>query len=215
MIILFLGPPGSGKGTQAKKLVVEKKWPQLSTGDMLRAAIKAQTPLGIKAKTAMDKGELVSDEVVIGLISERIKEADCRDGFILDGFPRTIPQAQELDKILGLASKKIEKCVLFNVQDQDLIERLSGRRTCSKCQASYHVKFSAPKISETCDSCGTSPLLQRDDDKAEVIKKRLDVYKAQTQPLVAYYQAQNKLSTIDASASQDIVEKSLFKALAL
>jgi adenylate kinase len=215
MIVLFLGPPGSGKGTQAKKLVAQMGWPQLSTGDMLRSAIKNETPLGLKAKLAMDKGELVSDQVVIGLISERIKDSDCSHGFILDGFPRTIPQAEALDILLDQSGKKIEKCVLFQVEDHALIDRLSGRRTCPKCQSSFHILFSPPKTAEKCDNCGTSPLLQRDDDKSEVIKKRLDVYKKQTEPLVEYYLIQGKLSKIDASQNQDKVENNLYNTLGL
>ncbi len=212
MILIFLGPPGSGKGTQAKRLVTEKGWPQLSTGDMLRASIKAGETLGQKAKTYMDRGELVPDDVIVGLIEERTKAKDAANGFILDGFPRTIPQAEALKKMLERKNSSVNCVLSFNVSDRDLVERLSGRRTCSKCGEVFHVKFSPAKKADVCDKCGGS-LIQRDDDKAEVIQKRLSVYHQQTSPLVEYYEKAKKLVALDASASPDKVWDTIMDAL--
>lgn len=213
MILIFLGPPGSGKGTQAKRLTVERKWPQLSTGDMFRANISKGTPIGVAAKKIMDAGQLVPDEVVIGMIRERIEDPDCALGFILDGFPRTIPQAEALDEMLAAKNLKVERVVEFKIDDSELVGRLSGRRTCSKCGAMYHVKSSPPKVAGTCDSCGGN-VVQRDDDHENVIQKRLQVYHAQTSPLVAYYAGHGKLKTLDASKSMDYVFGTLHSAIA-
>lgn len=213
MILILLGPPGSGKGTQAKKLSADRGWPQLSTGDMLRAAIRNGTELGLKAKSFMDQGALVPDEVVIGLIAERTKEADCSKGFILDGFPRTIPQAQALDQMLASAGKSVGRVVLFEIQDQELVARLSGRRTCPKDGNMYHVATAKPKADGVCDQCGTA-LIQRDDDQPAVIQKRLGVYHQQTSPLADFYRAQNKLRAIDAACSPERVTGDLESALA-
>ena len=212
MILILLGPPGSGKGTQAKRLMAQKQWPQLSTGDMLRSAIKQGTPLGLEAKGFMDKGALVPDEVVIGLIRERTQQADCKAGFILDGFPRTLPQASALDVMLQNQSRQVDRVVLFEIPDSELIRRLSGRRTCSKCGAMYHIENLKPKKDGVCDQCGSS-LLQRDDDRAEVIQKRLEVYHRQTSPLAGFYQAQGKLKKIDAIVAPDSVSEALAQAL--
>ncbi|OFZ79129.1 MAG: adenylate kinase [Bdellovibrionales bacterium RIFOXYD1_FULL_53_11] len=212
MIMIFLGPPGSGKGTQAKRLVGERGWPQLSTGDMLRSAISNGTSLGLEAKSFMDKGQLVPDSVVIGLISERIESGDCQSGFMLDGFPRTIPQAEALDKMLLEQGRKVERVVLFDVKDNELVRRLSGRRTCLKCGSMYHVEFTRPSRDGICDKCGEM-LVQRDDDKTAVISKRLEVYHQQTAPLVGYYRKQGKLRELDASVQPDTVYESLIKAL--
>jgi adenylate kinase len=212
MILILLGPPGSGKGTQAKRLMSERQWPQLSTGDMLRAAIKSGTRLGLEAKAFMDKGSLVPDSVVIGLIEERIQEPDSKDGFILDGFPRTIPQADALDAMLQSQRRQVGRVVLFEIPDSELVSRLSGRRTCSKCGAMYHVDTMRPKKSDVCDQCG-SGLIQRDDDKPEVIQKRLQVYHQQTAPVAGFYRKQGKLTSLDATQSPDTVSKSLAQAL--
>ena len=212
MILVLLGPPGSGKGTQAKRLVAEKKWPQLSTGDMLRSAIAAKTPLGMEAKSYMDKGALVPDSVVIGLISERIKQADCISGFILDGFPRTVPQAEALDQVLQSSGRKVDCTLLFAMDDKELVSRLSGRRTCLKCGAMFHVETMKPKKPGFCDVCG-SELVQRDDDKIEVIQKRLAVYHEQTSPLEKYYLKKGVLITLDASQSVEIVTKAINQAM--
>ena len=212
MILVLLGPPGSGKGTQAKRLVTERKWPQLSTGDMLRAGISQGTKLGLEAKSYMDKGGLVPDEVVIGLIAERTKAADCQPGFILDGFPRTIPQAEALDKMLEASGRKVDRAVLFNIDDSELVSRLSGRRTCLKCGSMYHIQTTRPKVEGVCDQCG-SALVQRDDDQIAVIQKRLQVYHQQTSPLVQYYKGVGKLRSLDATKEPDQVTQALALAL--
>jgi adenylate kinase len=212
MILIFLGPPGSGKGTQAKRLVSEKGWPQLSTGDMLRASIKAGEPLGQKAKTFMDRGELVPDDVMVGLIEVRTKLPDCSKGFVLDGFPRTIPQAEVLGKMLAKVVKKVNAVLMFDVSDKELITRLSGRRTCSKCGEVFHLTYSPPKKQNVCDKCG-SALIQRDDDKEDVIKNRLDVYLKQTSPLVEYYKKSSHFVKLDAAQSPDQVWSKISDAL--
>ena len=212
MILVLLGPPGSGKGTQAKRLIAERGWPQLSTGDMLRSAIGKGTKLGLEAKTFMDKGSLVPDAVVIGLIRERIQAPDCNAGFILDGFPRTIPQAETLDSMLKEAGRKVDAAVLFDIADGELVGRLSGRRTCPKCGAMYHVQTLKPKKDGICDACGGS-LIQRDDDQVAVIEKRLKVYHDQTSPLVKYYEKKSLLKTLDASLAPDTVYENLTRAL--
>jgi adenylate kinase len=212
MILILLGPPGSGKGTQAKRLVTEKGWPQLSTGDMLRTAIAQGTKLGLEAKSYMDRGALVPDDVVIGLIQERTTQSDSKNGFILDGFPRTIPQAEALDKMLSQKGRKVDGAVLFDIPDSELVRRLSGRRTCLKDGSMYHVESLRPKKDGVCDQCG-SPLVQRDDDQEDVIQKRLEVYHRQTAPLAAYYRGQGKLKTLDATQSPDVVASALSKAL--
>lgn len=212
MILILLGPPGSGKGTQAKRLVKERGWPQLSTGDMLRANISQGTKLGLEAKSFMDRGALVPDQVVIGMIQIRTQEPDCAQGFILDGFPRTIPQADALAKMLGEQNRKVDRAVFFQIPDSELVKRLSGRRTCVKCGAMYHIESAPPKNGSVCDACG-SPLVQRDDDKPEVIQKRLAVYHQQTAPVVDYYRKQGKLREIDATLAPEAVSKELHKAL--
>ncbi|MCM2276573.1 MAG: adenylate kinase [Oligoflexia bacterium] len=212
MILVLLGPPGSGKGTQAKKLVTERGWPQLSTGDMLRTAIGKGTALGLEAKSYMDRGALVPDSVVIGLIGERTSQPDCRSGFILDGFPRTIPQAEALDQMLLGRGGQVEKAVLFEIDDSELVSRLSGRRTCTKCGAMYHIQSAPPKKAGICDSCGSS-LIQRDDDQVDVIAKRLVVYHQQTAPLAEFYRKQGKLTSLDASLPANDVSQALSRAI--
>lgn len=208
MILIFLGPPGSGKGTQAKRLVAEKQWAQLSTGDMLRTAITQGTSLGKEAKQFMDSGALVPDSLVVGLIGERSRERDCATGFILDGFPRTIAQADALGEMLKAQGRKVDKVILFNIPDSELVKRLSGRRTCTKCGSMYHVVSAPSKKGGVCDNCG-SLLVQRDDDRSEVIQKRLEVYHRQTSPLVGYYEQRGNLVTIDANRPPEDVEQSL------
>ncbi len=212
MIIVLLGPPGSGKGTQAKRLISEVKWPQLSTGDMLRSAIGAGSQLGKEAKSFMDRGALVPDSVVVQLIADRTRNEDCRAGFVLDGFPRTLPQAEALDQMLATRGRGIDHAVLFDVPDADLLERLTGRRTCAKCGAMYHLQAAQPKKQGICDQCG-SALIQREDDRAEVIKKRLEVYHAQTSPLIEYYKKQEKLKTVNATQAPDLVFQAFKKIL--
>ena len=194
MILVFLGPPGAGKGTQAKLLSQRMGFLHLSTGDLLREAVKNQTPLGKKAKEYMDRGELVPDELIVQLIEETMP----KDGnVILDGFPRTVNQALALEEMLKGKGKKISKVLFFDVPDEVIIDRLSGRRVCSECGAVYHVKYNPPKVEGVCDLCGGS-LVQRDDDKEEVVKKRLEVYRKQTQPLIEFYQDRSIIYRLDA-----------------
>lgn len=208
MISIFLGPPGSGKGTQAKRLSNLKGWPQLSTGDMLRGNIQAGTKLGLEAKSLMDQGLLVSDSVVIGMIDERINASDCSNGFILDGFPRTIIQADALNELLELKNLKLNRVFEFSIPDEVLISRLTGRRTCLKCSSMFHIVSAPPKIFNICDKCG-SELVQRQDDSEEVISKRLKVYHQQTSALVQYYSDKNLIKKIDATLSVEVVEKNI------
>lgn len=212
MILIFLGPPGAGKGTQAKRLAKERGWPHLSTGDMFRFAISQGTEIGKKAKAFMDQGQLVPDEVTVGVIRERIQKADCKNGFLLDGFPRTIPQAEVLDEMLSDQNRQVDRVVLFEMSHEPLVKRLSGRRTCPSCSAMYHLESQKPSQSGICDTCGAA-LIQRDDDQPEVIQKRLEVYERQTAPLASFYSEQGKLRTIDADQPQDRVYSDLKKAL--
>lgn len=212
MILILLGPPGSGKGTQAKRLGVEEKWPHLSTGDMLRSAITQGTQLGLKAKTFMDQGLLVPDEVVIGLISERVQQVDCKNGFILDGFPRTIPQAVALGVMLNALSLHLDRVFSFEIKESELINRLCGRRTCPKCGAMYHVESVPPLQDMICDQCGTG-LVQRADDQIDVVQRRLKVYQQETAPLVDFYRKEGRLICLDAAQSANAVALELKKAL--
>ncbi len=195
MNLVFLGPPGAGKGTQAKRLAQELKLKHISTGDILREAVKEGTPLGKKAKEYMDRGELVPDELIIALIEEVVPDSG---GVILDGFPRTLEQAKALDAMFEKKGLSIDKVILFDAPDDAIVERLSGRRSCPSCGAVYHVKFNPPKENELCDTCGTK-LVQREDDREEVVRKRLEVYRKQTAPLIEYYEAKGLLVRLDAS----------------
>lgn len=195
MRIVLLGAPGSGKGTQAKLLVEKYKIPQISTGDELRAAVAAGTELGKRAKVAMDAGQLVSDDIVLGIIQERLSKPDARSGFILDGFPRNIPQAQALDAMLARMGQPLQLALLIDVDREVLMKRLTGRRTCGSCGAIYNIYFSPPKTPGKCDKCGGS-LQHRSDDNEDTVRKRLEVYEQQTAPLVSYYKAQGKLRTV-------------------
>jgi adenylate kinase len=202
MRVILLGAPGAGKGTQSKRLVEKYGIPQVSTGDILRAALKNETSLGLKAKSFMDKGELVPDAVVIGIIEERLAENDCQKGFILDGFPRTVAQADALERTLQGMKQFIESVISMNVDQQELVERLSGRRMCSNCGQGYHVKFNTPSKDGICDKCGEN-LYQRDDDREDTIKERLKVYDNQTSPLISYYNDKGLLSEIDGSGKEE------------
>lgn len=212
MNIILLGPPGAGKGTQAERMIERYKIPQISTGDMLRAAVAAGTELGKTAKEYMDKGQLLPDEIVIGIVDERLKEDDCKNGYMLDGFPRTVAQAEALDEALNKAGSQIDHVVSIDVPDEELVKRLTGRRACKGCSAGYHVMFKPPKKEGVCDNCG-GELYQRDDDNEETVKNRLNVYKEQTMPLIDYYQAQGKIRPIDGVGSLDEVFERITKVL--
>jgi adenylate kinase len=200
--LVLLGAPGAGKGTQAKKLIDKYGIPQISTGDILRQAVADGTPLGKEAKAVMDKGELVPDSVVLGLVEERLKQDDCKKGYILDGFPRNTAQAEALDKILGTLGMSLGAAVSVDVPMEDLMKRLTGRRTCKGCGQMFNVYFSAPSKEGVCDKCG-GELYQRDDDQEETIKKRLDVYEAQTAPLADYYKGKGILKSIAGTGGID------------
>ena len=211
MQLLMMGPPGAGKGTQAAKLVEKYKIPQISTGDMFRAAVKAGTPLGLKAKACMESGSLVLDEVTIGIVRERLGKDDCKNGFILDGFPRTVAQADALNQILSELGKKISCVLNINVPADYLIERAVGRRICKGCGATYHVKFNPPK-GEVCDECG-GELYQRADDNAETMSNRLNAYEASTRPLIDYYKAAGVYHEVDGSQPIEKVTEALENVL--
>lgn len=213
MRIVLLGAPGSGKGTQAKLLVQRKGIPQVSTGDLLRAEVAQGSPLGQKAKAAMDAGELVSDEVVLGMIRRRLNEPDARNGFILDGFPRNLTQGEALDELLQEIGQPIDHAVHIKVSRGALMQRLTGRRTCESCGQMYNVYSSPPKREGICDRCG-GRLLQRDDDNEETIARRLDVYQQQTEPLIGYYERQGKLVTVLGEGEVDDVFSRLMDVLA-
>jgi adenylate kinase len=204
MNLVLFGPPGAGKGTQAKFIVACFRIPQISTGDMLRTAVKEQTPLGLVAKQIMESGGLVPDEVVLGIVRERIVHSDCDNGFVLDGFPRTIPQADALVSILSGLNKKINHVISLDLDRSEIVQRLSGRRTCSSCGKGYHIINDPPKSEGRCDSCHAE-LMQREDDREETVLKRLAVYDQQTAPLKAYYEHVGLLRHIDGSGTiQDI-----------
>lgn len=202
MNIILLGPPGAGKGTQAKRLVDKYHIPQVSTGDMLREALKEGTPLGLEAKKYMDQGALVPDSVVIGLVQERIRKPDAAKGYMLDGFPRNVSQAQALDSMLEQMSQKIDHVVSVEVPNTELLGRLTGRRTCRACGAGFHVMFDPPRKEGVCDKCG-GELYQRADDNEATVKSRLEVYEQQTKPLIDYYEGQGKLRHIDGVGKMD------------
>ncbi len=212
MHILLMGPPGAGKGTQAANLVTEFGIPHISTGDMFRAAVKEGTELGKQAKACMDAGKLVPDEVTIGIVRERLAKDDCKKGFILDGFPRTVEQADALDGILKDLGLAITRVLNISVPSEDLIERAVGRRICKKCGATYHVKFHAPKAEGTCDECG-GELYQRADDSAETMKNRLSVYEESTRPLIEYYKKAGVYTEVDGRQSIDKVTQELVTVL--
>jgi adenylate kinase len=212
MRIILLGAPGSGKGTQAQKLVDQFDIPQVSTGDLLREAVSSGTDLGKRAKTAMDAGELVSDGIVLGMIRERLARPDADNGFILDGFPRNISQAQSLDGLLEELGAPLDSAVLMDVDFDVLLKRLTGRRTCSKCGRVFNVYFFPPKQEAVCDACG-GELLQRADDNEETISQRLKVYEAQTAPLVSFYESRDKLKVVPAEGEIDAVYERLVAAL--
>ena len=200
MKIIMLGAPGAGKGTQAKRIAEKYAVPHISTGDIFRANIKNNTELGKKAKTYMDQGLLVPDELVVDLVVDRLAQDDAKNGYVLDGFPRTIPQAEALDAALAKRGEKMDYAIDVDVPDAAIVERMSGRRSCGQCGASYHVAFNPPKTENVCDACGGA-LIQRDDDKPETVQKRLSVYHEQTQPLIDYYTGQGIIKEVDGTMS--------------
>ncbi len=212
MKLVLLGPPGAGKGTQAKMLMEKFAIPQISTGDMLRAAVKDGTPMGRKAKEYMDAGGLVPDEVVVGIVRDRLLEADCASGFILDGFPRTVAQADALQVSFQEMGKELDRVISLEVDTDALVERLTGRRTCSECGRGYHVTFDPSLQPGTCDACGGA-LIQRDDDKEETIRKRLQVYTEQTAPLISYYQDADVLMKVDGMLPITQVQEKMLSLL--
>lgn len=210
MKLILLGPPGAGKGTQAEILCKKLNIPTISTGNILRAAVKNGTPVGLKAKEYMDAGKLVPDEVIIGVISERLAEADCQSGFILDGVPRTIPQAEALEK----AGISFDAVVSIEISDEEIVERMAGRRVCAACGAPYHVKNMPPKVEGVCDACG-GKLEARADDKPEVVRDRLSVYHKETAPLKDFYAARNLLKTVDNQPTVAETTTAILNALGL
>ena len=214
MRLVLLGAPGAGKGTQAKKLIEKYSIPQISTGDLLRAAVAAGTPLGKEAKSSMDKGELVPDSVVLGMVEERLRQDDCKKGYILDGFPRNTKQAEALDKMLTSLNMPLSAALSVDVPFDDLMKRLTGRRTCKACGQMFNVYSNAPKKEGICDKCGGT-LFQRDDDKEETIKKRLEVYSSQTAPLIDYYKNKGILKTVKGTGNIDEIFRSVLNALGM
>jgi adenylate kinase len=212
MKIILMGPPGAGKGTQAEVLTKELNIPHISTGDMFRKAIKEGTPLGVEAKRYIDSGKLVPDEVTVGIVKERLAEPDCQAGFLLDGFPRTVPQADALENTLNELRMKLDKVINIVVKREALLKRLTGRRVCKGCGATYHVVFKPSQKGDQCEQCG-GELYQRSDDSEAVVANRLNVYEQQTAPLIEYYQAKGLLLNIEGSDSVEEVTRKILQAL--
>lgn len=198
MKIVLLGPPGAGKGTQAKSISNKYSIPHISTGDIFRKNISENTPLGIEAKSYMDKGQLVPDEVTINMVKDRLSQDDCKTGYLLDGFPRTVAQAEALDSFLNEKNDELDTALAIEVPNEFILERMTGRRVCPSCGASYHIKFNPPADNKHCDLCGTE-VVQRKDDTESTVKERLEVYGRETEPLISYYDGKNKLSTVDGT----------------
>jgi adenylate kinase len=211
--IVLLGPPGAGKGTQAKRLEEARGLVQLSTGDMLRAAVARQTEYGKRAKAVMERGALVSDDIVVAIIAERLDQPGLKRGFVLDGFPRNVAQAEALDKMLQAKGMKLDSAIEMKVDDEALVERISGRFACAKCGKSYHDRFDPPKTPSVCDACGSTEFVRRADDTEATVRSRLEVYNRQTAPLVEYYAAQGKLKTVNGMASMDEVTQQIEEVL--
>ena len=212
MKIVLLGPPGAGKGTQAKSISNRYSIPHISTGDIFRKNISEATPLGIEAKGYMDKGLLVPDEVTINMVKDRLTWEDCKNGYLLDGFPRTVAQAEALETFLDSRDENIDTALLIDVPMEFILERMTGRRVCGSCGASYHVKFNPTKVEGICDACGEK-LILRDDDKPETVKNRLSVYHEQTQPLIEYYSGKGVLKEVDGTQPMDDVFAAIVKIL--
>ncbi|MGE0768607.1 MAG: adenylate kinase [Hyphomicrobiaceae bacterium] len=213
MNLILLGPPGAGKGTQAKEIETRHGLPQLSTGDMLRAAVKAGTEIGRKAKSIMEKGELVPDEIVIGIISDRIDQPDCQNGFILDGFPRTLAQASALDDLLARKNKRLDAVIDFRVDPNRLVDRIVGRYTCAKCGEGYHETYKKPKQEGVCDVCGNTEFTRRADDNADTVTTRLMAFYRDTSPLIGYYYCKGNLRAVDGMAPIEEVAGAIEKIL--
>jgi len=213
MILILLGPPGAGKGTQARLIMEQRGLVQLSTGDMLREAVAAGTALGLAAKAAMEAGELVSDEIVISIIAERIEKKDCEAGFILDGFPRTVAQAEALDRMLAEKGCQLDHVIEIRVDNEELVKRITGRFACAGCNENYHDAFKRPEVEGACDKCGGSEFIRRSDDKEETVRARLDAYNRQTAPLLPYYQARGVLRSVDGMSLIDQVAKQIEQIL--
>lgn len=212
MKIVLLGPPGAGKGTQAKSISNRYSIPHISTGDIFRKNISENTPLGIEAKSYMDNGQLVPDEVTINMVKDRLQQDDCKNGYLLDGFPRTVHQAEALDNFLTEREESIDTALLIEVPKEFILERMTGRRVCPSCGASYHIKFNPPANDGKCDLCG-SEVIQRKDDTEETVKERLDVYENQTQPLIDFYKNKKQLSVVDGTQAINEVFESICKIL--
>ena len=212
MKIVLLGPPGAGKGTQAKSISNRYSIPHISTGDIFRKNISENTPLGIEAKSYMDNGQLVPDEVTINMVKDRLQQDDCKNGYLLDGFPRTVHQAEALDNFLTEREESIDTALLIEVPKEFILERMTGRRVCLSCGASYHIKFNPPAVDGVCDVCGDN-VIQRKDDVEETVKERLDVYERQTQPLIDFYKEKNLLSTVDGTKAINEVFESICNIL--
>jgi adenylate kinase len=213
MNIILLGPPGSGKGTQAKRIAQNHAVTQLATGDMLRAATLSGSELGLRVKSIMDSGQLVPDDIIIEMIAYRIEQTDCRNGFVLDGFPRTLAQAQALDQMLARRNHRLDHVIEFEVDEAALVDRLAGRFTCQQCGASYHERDNRPKLDGVCDACGGCEFICRADDRPETVRARLDVYHRQTAPILPYYQERGILRPIDGMAEIDLVTREIEKIL--
>ena len=213
MRLVFLGAPGVGKGTQAEQVSAKFGYPKISTGDILREAVRNKTALGVEAKSFMDQGQLVPDSVVIGLVREKLNESGTAKGFLLDGFPRTAAQAEELDKTLNQKGQKLDRVINVKVPRSEVVRRLSGRRSCPKCQAVFHVEFAPPQREDVCDRCATA-LVQRNDDRKETVEARLTVYDEQTAPLIAYYHQRGLLSDLDGAGPIEQVQQRLLDLLA-
>ena len=213
MNVVLLGPPGSGKGTQAKRIEQTHGIPQLATGYMLRAATLAETPLGRRVKSIMDSGQLVPDDIIIDMIADRIDQPDCRNGFVLDGFPRTLAQAQALDQMLAKRGRRLDHVIEFEVDEAALVDRLAGRFTCQQCGASYHERDNRPKVDGVCDVCGACEFICRADDRPETVKARLDVYHRQTAPILPYYRERDILRRVNGMAEIDSVTRAIEKIL--